>query len=133
MTRMRKMFAGLLLGIAAMFGMAAPVAHADGPAGGSPCSASDHGKLAHDPNTGQEIFCHAEVTGYGTWEAIPSDVNGVYIMYTSCEGLQTGDRLPLARSTDGYLITCEPASYADPRGGSWLMWQRYRAIFDPGT
>src|SRR5271166_5401320 len=106
---------------------------AAGAAMGLPCSASDHGKLAHDPNTGQEIFCHADVTGDGTWEATPSDVKGVYIMDTSCAGLQTGDKLPLARSTDGYLITCEPASYAGPPGGSWLMWQRYRAIFDPGT
>ncbi len=86
---------------------------AAGAAMGLPCSASDHGKLAHDPNTGQEIFCHADITGYGTWEATPSDVKGVYIMDTSCAGLQTGDKLPLARSTDGYLITCEPASYFD--------------------
>ena len=106
---------------------------ASGPIMGSPCNSGDHGKLAAAGGTGQEIFCNADQTGEGTWQATPSDVTGVYIMYTACEGLQTGDKLPLARSTDGYLIACEPASYAGPPGGSGLVWQRYRAIFDPGT
>ncbi len=106
---------------------------AAGAAMGLPCSGSDYGKLAHDPNTGEEIFCHSDPISYGKWEATPSDVKGVYILDTSCAGLQTGGRPPLARSTDGYLITCEPASWAGPLGGSALIWQRYRAMFDPGA
>jgi hypothetical protein len=108
-------------------------ASASGVAMGLPCNASEHGKLAHDPATGAEIFCHAEVTGSGQWEATPSAVTGVQIEGSSCAGQQLGDNLPLSRSTDGYLVTCEPASYAGPLGGSTMIWQRYRAIFDPGT
>ena len=100
---------------------------------GLPCSASDHGQLARDPHTGLEIFCHADVTGDGTWDALPSDVNGNYVMGTACADLQIGDKRLFARSTNGYLIACEPASYAGPVGGAELIWQRYRAIFGPGT
>lgn len=106
---------------------------ATGPVIGSPCSSVEHGKLSAARGTGQEIFCYGDVNGEGQWQATPSDVVGVHIMYSSCDGLPPSHGPRLARSTDGYLITCEPASYADPRGGSWLMWQPYRAIFDPGT
>jgi hypothetical protein len=101
---------------------------------GLQCSGSEYGKLAHDPNTGQEIFCHSDPISYGKWEATPSDVEGVYIMGTSCVGqLRAHNSAPLARSTDGYLIKCEPASWAGPIGGSAMIWQRYRAMFDPGA
>jgi hypothetical protein len=99
---------------------------------GLPCSSNEHGKLAHDSNTDQELFCLADVTGQGSWQVVPSDVAGVHIAGSSCAGQQLGESPPLARSTDGYLITCEPASYTG-YPGSQMIWQRYRAIFQPGT
>lgn len=108
-----------------------PVA-ATRPTTGSPCTSHDYAKLAIDGN-GQEIFCHSDPMSPGRWELTPSDVTGVYMIGTACEGVQKGDKIPLARSIDGYLITCEPASWAGPPGGSGLMWQRYRGMFDPGV
>lgn len=104
---------------------------ATGPTMGLPCSGSDYGKLAHDP-TGQEIFCHSDPISYGKWEMTPSDVRGVHMLDTMCGPADSG----LARSTDGYLIKCELASWAEgipPISGDTLIWQRYRGMFDPGV
>lgn len=89
-----------------------PIA-ATGPVMGSPCSWHDHAKLTTAQGTGQEIFCHAEESG-GEWEATPSDVTGVHMMYSSCEV----GKPQLARSSDGYLITCKPAGMTDGFDGS---------------
>jgi serine/threonine protein kinase len=109
-----------------------PEAAQTGPLMGMPCSGSDYGKIAHDSNTGQEIFCLAERQGEGSWQAVPSDVSGIYMAFSSCASHLGGDTPPLARSTDGYLLACQPASYTG-YPGSQMIWQRYRAIFQPGS
>jgi len=60
---MRKMFTGPLVGITAMFGMAAPLAHADGPAVGSPCAQRNDVTTASD---GTQVRCTIE-PGYVGW------------------------------------------------------------------
>jgi hypothetical protein len=66
---MRKMFAGPLLGIAAMFGVAAPLAHADDPAVGSMC-AHDQNNEVVTANDGTRVRC---TTGpeYSSWVWLP--------------------------------------------------------------
>jgi hypothetical protein len=63
--RMRKMFAGLLVGIAAMLGMAAPLAHADGPDVGSPCARYQNNDVT-TASDGSRIRCTIE-PGYFGW------------------------------------------------------------------
>jgi hypothetical protein len=63
-----KMFAGLL-GIAAMFGMAAPLAHADGPAVGSGCAHAQSNEVT-TASDGTQVRC---TTGpeYDGWIWLP--------------------------------------------------------------
>jgi hypothetical protein len=53
---MRKMFAGPLLGITAMFGMAAPLAHADSPAVGSGCAHAQNNEVT-TASDGTQVRC----------------------------------------------------------------------------
>jgi hypothetical protein len=66
---MRKMFADLLLGIAAMFGMAAPLAHADGPAVGSGCARAQSNEVT-TASDGTQVRCTIGA-GYVGWTWLP--------------------------------------------------------------
>ena len=77
---MRKMFAGLLLGITAVFGMDAPLAHADGPDVGSPCSQSWNNVVMLTRDGSNKVRCMfsgpgADAPGSG-WTWVPDTGTG---------------------------------------------------------
>lgn len=98
---------------------------AAGPALGESCSSWS--KLAYDAGAGTEIICDG-ATGAGAtphWTAFdPSQVTGTHTRGTSCGGFAP---YTMSRSTDNYMITCEPdsSSILQPVAGPGSMWTIY--------
>ncbi|OBF90942.1 hypothetical protein A5773_24785 [Mycobacterium sp. 852014-52450_SCH5900713] len=84
--------------------------------GVSGSSCSDLGKLARDVNTGKELYCAMFSQDHWMWLETPTNVNGVHITNTSCD-----PRVEvMARSPDGYLITCQaPSGAISPYKTTW--------------
>ncbi|MGO8937239.1 MAG: serine/threonine-protein kinase [Mycobacterium sp.] len=93
------------------------------PAGGAEgflCNASNAARLGYDPNTGKEKVCVNQALTPSmppTWEWAepPPMTTGVHATGTSCDMRLDS----MSRSTDGYLISCQPIHRGDPYGGYW--------------
>jgi serine/threonine protein kinase len=83
-------------------------------------SCSDLGKLARDSNTGKELYCAMFSQDHWMWLEAPANVTGLHTTNSSCD-----PRLEvMARSPDGYLITCQvPAGAISPYKATWQHFQ----------
>ncbi len=90
---MRKMFAGPLLGIAAMFGMAAPVAHPDGPDVGSPCAQYQNNEVT-TASDDTRVRCTIG-PGYVGWTWLPDTGVPAPDLPNGCADCHAPDYLPL--------------------------------------
>jgi len=87
---------------------------------GFPCNASNAARLGYDPSTGKEKVCVNQAltpTMPPTWEWAepPPMVTGVHATGTLCDVRMDN----MSRSTDGYLVSCEPVHRGDPYAGYW--------------
>ncbi|TAM69145.1 hypothetical protein [Mycobacterium sp.] len=92
------------------------------PAGASDfrCSARNAARISYDKNTGKEKVCVNQALTPSTpptweWAEPPPMTTGVHQTGTSCDVRVDN----VSRSTDGYLISCEPIHRGDPYGGYW--------------
>jgi hypothetical protein len=86
---MRKIFTGVLLGVAATFGMAAPFAHADGPGVGSPCAHYQNNDVT-TASDGTRVRCTIG-PGYVGWTWLPDTDMLVPDLRNGCADCQAPD------------------------------------------
>ncbi|GAA4538296.1 serine/threonine-protein kinase [Mycobacterium paraffinicum] len=100
-----------------------PSAHAEpsGAVSGGTCS--DQGKLAHDANTGKELYCATFSESYWFWTETPAGLTGLHTTNTSCDSRVE----VMSRSPDGYLIMCRVPSNSLSGSGTW---QHYEGMFE---
>jgi hypothetical protein len=110
---MRKMFAGLLLGIAAMFSVAAPLAHADGPAVGSGRAHYQNNEVT-TASDGTKVRCTTG-PGYDGWTWLPDTGVPAPDLPNGCAECHAPGNPPYS-TPPGYPPNYPPPGYT---GGNW--------------